>query len=276
MTSFAADYLEKILEKDQVPHLLLFSGSSLLNATDFARKYLLKVTGAGIGIEQDIHTLKVSGKIALHTMKSIQELIDKLHLHPYAAKGKVAIIEAADRMLVSGANAILKIIEEPPPHTLILLLSSKPEQLLPTIRSRAHEVRFERVEKEIEYSELYAFLEKENLTFYTCAQEAAAIDLFFQKRKKEIEKELQKGYAPQLKELSGNQKEQLEKELEGSVASLFTEEVHAFLIELGEFYKQRHPEMIELVSKALSEAKLALLRSTSLKNVLEGLFLKLV
>lgn len=49
---------------------------------------------------------------------------------------RVAIVDSADDLNTNGANALLKILEEPPPRALFLILSSAPKRLLPTIRSR--------------------------------------------------------------------------------------------------------------------------------------------
>ena len=53
---------------------------------------------------------------------------------------KIAVIAGADRMNEAAANAFLKVLEEPPAQTLILLLTDAPQQLLPTIRSRCQRV----------------------------------------------------------------------------------------------------------------------------------------
>ena len=53
---------------------------------------------------------------------------------------RVAIIDGADRMNVAGLNAILKILEEPPPGALLLLVSDNPGGMLPTIRSRCRKL----------------------------------------------------------------------------------------------------------------------------------------
>lgn len=53
---------------------------------------------------------------------------------------RVAIIDGADRMNLSGLNAILKILEEPPPGALLLLVSDNPGGMLPTIRSRCRKL----------------------------------------------------------------------------------------------------------------------------------------
>ncbi len=54
---------------------------------------------------------------------------------------RVVIVDAADEMTVAAANAILKILEEPPPRVTMLLISHQPFRLLPTIRSRCRELR---------------------------------------------------------------------------------------------------------------------------------------
>ncbi|EEE38724.1 DNA polymerase III subunit delta [Rhodobacteraceae bacterium KLH11] len=54
---------------------------------------------------------------------------------------RVVIVDAADEMNVSAANALLKMLEEPPAHTTLLLISHQPSRLLPTIRSRCRTLR---------------------------------------------------------------------------------------------------------------------------------------
>lgn len=54
---------------------------------------------------------------------------------------RVAIIDTVDEMNTAAANALLKILEEPPPQALLLLISHRPSRLLPTIRSRCRELR---------------------------------------------------------------------------------------------------------------------------------------
>lgn len=54
---------------------------------------------------------------------------------------RVAIVDAADELNVSAANALLKLLEEPPAGVTFLLISHQPSKLLPTIRSRCRELR---------------------------------------------------------------------------------------------------------------------------------------
>lgn len=55
---------------------------------------------------------------------------------------RVCIVDCAEDLNVQGANALLKVIEEPPPRSLFLLVSHMPGRLLPTIRSRCRMLRF--------------------------------------------------------------------------------------------------------------------------------------
>lgn len=68
----------------------------------------------------------------------VRELVDRLHKTRGRAGHRVAIIDAIDDCNLSSANALLKILEEPPADTLFLLVSHRPGQLLPTIKSRCH------------------------------------------------------------------------------------------------------------------------------------------
>jgi len=61
---------------------------------------------------------------------------------PSFSPWRVVIVDAADDMERSGANALLKLLEEPPVNSLFLLISHAPARLLPTIRSRCRVLRF--------------------------------------------------------------------------------------------------------------------------------------
>ena len=66
----------------------------------------------------------------------------ELSMTPQNSDRRVAVINDADRMTTEAANALLKTLEEPPADALILLITTSPESLLPTIRSRCQQVRF--------------------------------------------------------------------------------------------------------------------------------------
>jgi DNA polymerase-3 subunit delta' len=59
-----------------------------------------------------------------------------MHMTPAMGRFRVAIVDAADEMNRNAANAVLKVLEEPPPNAVLLLVAHAPGRLLPTIRSR--------------------------------------------------------------------------------------------------------------------------------------------
>ena len=61
---------------------------------------------------------------------------------PYEGKWKIFIVEDTEQMRAEAANSLLKVLEEPPPRIVIILLSESTEALLPTLVSRAQLVRF--------------------------------------------------------------------------------------------------------------------------------------
>jgi DNA polymerase-3 subunit delta' len=63
-------------------------------------------------------------------------------LTPVRGHGKVFIIDEAELIDRTGQNALLKTLEEPPPRTYIILVTCRPDELLPTIHSRCQHVRF--------------------------------------------------------------------------------------------------------------------------------------
>ncbi|MBL4821185.1 MAG: DNA polymerase III subunit delta' [Gammaproteobacteria bacterium] len=72
----------------------------------------------------------------------IRALISTVDKTSHSAGRKVVIMEQADALNISAANALLKILEEPPGNTVLLLLSDSPGSLLPTIRSRCQRILF--------------------------------------------------------------------------------------------------------------------------------------
>jgi len=86
----------------------------------------------------DEKTLRLRAEITVDEIRRLQGFF-----HMSAAEGgrRIAIIDAADEMNQAAANALLKLLEEPPHEATILLVAHQPARLLPTIRSRCRELR---------------------------------------------------------------------------------------------------------------------------------------
>lgn len=80
--------------------------------------------------------------------KESGEILRKLSLKPYGNGYKEMIIWQPEKMNITTANKLLKLLEEPPEKTVFLLVSEHPEQLLATIRSRVQAIRVPRLETE--------------------------------------------------------------------------------------------------------------------------------
>ncbi len=84
-----------------------------------------------------------NGDIASISIKSIRErVLDLVGYRPFEGQRRVFIIDPADALSVQAQDALLKTLEEPPPATILILISAYPDSLRPTVLSRCRRVRF--------------------------------------------------------------------------------------------------------------------------------------
>ncbi len=76
---------------------------------------------------------------------AVREALEATAYLPFEARARVVVVDEAERVLPEAQNALLKSLEEPPRATFFVLVTSQPETLLPTIRSRCSRVRFGRL-----------------------------------------------------------------------------------------------------------------------------------
>lgn len=79
------------------------------------------------------------------SVDQVRALGDFMNLTPALSPWRVVVIDSVDDLQREGANALLKMLEEPPPNSLFFLVSHAPGRLLPTIRSRCRRLDFERL-----------------------------------------------------------------------------------------------------------------------------------
>lgn len=76
------------------------------------------------------------------TVEQVRQLaVSALGLRPLEASGRAILVDGSDDMNEEAQNALLKVLEEPPRGARLVLISSRPDRMLPTIRSRCQEVR---------------------------------------------------------------------------------------------------------------------------------------
>ncbi len=101
---------------------------------------LLKCSPENALAHPDAHTVQPESKSRRIVIDQIRELEHSIQRRPLLASSKVAIIHDADRLQPQAVNAFLKTLEEPPPGSLILLLSTRPKAIVETARSRCIEI----------------------------------------------------------------------------------------------------------------------------------------
>jgi len=87
-----------------------------------------------------LQTLDIGNKQGNITVRECQEIIKKLKLKSFEASFRMLIMWLPEYLGAAG-NVLLKLIEEPPPNTLIILVSDNPDQILATIRSRTQLIK---------------------------------------------------------------------------------------------------------------------------------------
>lgn len=271
--------LSQMLATHTVPHLLLFSGAKDANKRQFAEVFATNWLDQASGPVVDLYSYTPEGKLGMHSIQAVRRLLDEVNLAPFSAGKKAFIIEDAERMLPTSSNALLKTLEEPPKNTLIILLSSAPEKLLPTIVSRCQVVRFCPVAKSSEqHAALYEHLAKKR-PFFEVSQFAKEFQKSIDLKKKEQETALKAEFAAMLKEASASQRQMIEQEIEGALSVTAMHEVQELLLAIQAFFLERERQdssrSYQQVARSLSEAKQALERSTPIQYVLEDLLLQL-
>ncbi len=88
--------------------------------------------------EWDAKKKKLRGEIVVADARGVPEF---LHLTPAEGGWRVVVVDGAEDLNHQAANAVLKVLEEPPPRAVLLLACAAPGRLLPTIRSRCRRLR---------------------------------------------------------------------------------------------------------------------------------------
>ena len=163
----AVKILENAISANRLHHAVLLYGKVLQPLESVAKTIASKLLGKSCINHPDLFELRPEGKmrqIKIGTQEApeantMRTLLKNLRQTSSLGGHKVAIIYEADRMNAATANAFLKTLEEPPAQTTIFMLTTRPNDLLDTIRSRCISLRVDCPDEEIDNELWQAWLE---------------------------------------------------------------------------------------------------------------------
>ncbi len=180
--------LQRAIEKNRVHHAYLFSGPRGCGKTSSARILARSLncekgpTAQPCGSCDSCVQLAPNGPGSLDVIEldaathglvdDARDLRERAHFAPVAGRFKIYIIDEAHQLGPGAANALLKIIEEPPAHVKFVFATTSPDKLLPTIRSRTHHYPFRLVPARLLQRHLAWICEQEGVP-----ADPAALDL---------------------------------------------------------------------------------------------------
>ncbi|MBI5222159.1 MAG: AAA family ATPase [Candidatus Magasanikbacteria bacterium] len=164
----ALDFFDKVIANNNLSHAYCFIGPEQVGKRRVAEEIAAKLLGVSrdkLGVQPDYTVVEQgfdekTGKSKRDiSVEQMRDLRSSLTRHSFSGGYKVAMIDAAEKMNIEAANALLKTLEEPTSRTVLFLITIDEEKLPETILSRCQRVYFHSVKKE----ELAGYLQKQRI-----------------------------------------------------------------------------------------------------------------
>lgn len=153
-------YLQRRLTQQCLPHAILLNGVPGIGKSQFANAFIRSLLcqqrdqngyGCGIcnscswflaGTHPDLLIIQPEENSTAIKIEAVRALIERITQRSHQGGYKIALISPAEAMPIAATNALLKILEEPTPQTIIILISTQPKILAATLRSRCQSIFF--------------------------------------------------------------------------------------------------------------------------------------
>ncbi|MDP3792984.1 MAG: AAA family ATPase [bacterium] len=137
-------YFKNLIENDVLGHAYLFTGPEMIGKKTFALELVKTMFNGEVEQNLDFRFIepKFSEKESKIYIEDIRDLKKFLSFKSYSGNRRLVVLNDAHSLTSEAANAFLKILEEPPMGSVIILVSSTPGLLPKTILSRCEEVKF--------------------------------------------------------------------------------------------------------------------------------------
>lgn len=146
-------YFQNVIKNNALSHAYLFTGLEMIGKKTFALELFSLLNGYDFKGHPDFillnpNYIEEESKIYIENIRKLKTFFRlKLHTGPY----RLALIDDAHALTSEAANSLLKILEEPPSFSVIILISSMPGIMPSTITSRCEEVKFNQaIEEDID------------------------------------------------------------------------------------------------------------------------------
>ena len=93
------------------------------------------------GVHPDVLIVQ-PGESGAIKVDQVRDIVDRAAYRPFEGRRRAVILDDADALVPAAQNALLKTLEEPPPSSVFMLVTARPDVLLPTVRSRCPQLRF--------------------------------------------------------------------------------------------------------------------------------------
>lgn len=150
--------LQQMIDKNRMPHALLFNGPRHAGVLQFVHRLMAILVCQNLeqapcgkckpchllmqGMHPDIQYVRQETPTSPIKIEQIRMLQESIYQTPQCGTRSIIVIEPADRLNRAAANALLKILEEPPAHTLFILIVEQISSLPATIMSRCQQYSF--------------------------------------------------------------------------------------------------------------------------------------